>query len=98
MKLIKTLCPLAVLISGLCPAAFGAVTFTDAPSVVSNTYSGFITLQVSGISPGDTVVVQKYLDVNADGVVDSGDVLVQQFNLTDNQPGQVIGGVTNYNV
>jgi hypothetical protein len=66
--------------------------------MVSNTYNGYITLQVSGLASGDTVVVQKFLDLNTNGVVDSGDYLVQQFNLTDGQPGMVVGGVTNLNV
>ena len=36
---------------------------------------------------GHTVVIQKFLDANTDGVIDAGDILVQQFNLTDSQPG-----------
>ncbi|MGH7969998.1 MAG: hypothetical protein ACREIC_14850, partial [Limisphaerales bacterium] len=39
-----------------------------------------------------------YIDLNANGVIDAGDWLVQQFNLTDGQAGMVIGGVTNFNV
>ena len=50
------------------------------------------------IGAGGSVVVQKYLDANANGVVDTGDWLVQQFNLTDGQAGMVIDGVTNFNV
>ncbi|HEV2329427.1 MAG TPA: carboxypeptidase-like regulatory domain-containing protein [Verrucomicrobiae bacterium] len=98
MKTMKFLFALEFLLAGMCPAAFAAVTFTDSPSSVSNTYSGFITLQISGLTSGDTVVVQKFLDANANGIVDRGDELVQQFNLADNQPGQVIDNVTNYNV
>ena len=68
------------------------------PSAVSNTYSGTITLQVTGLTnAGDTVVVQKYLDANSNGVVDAGDILWQQFNLTDGS-NFVIGGATNINV
>ena len=75
-----------------------AVTFNITPSTVSNTYNGTITLQVSSLTSGDTVVVQKFLDLNTNGIVDAGDYLVQQFNLTDGQAGMVIGGVTNLNV
>jgi hypothetical protein len=83
----------------LCVAAHGgAVTLTIAPSAVSNTYLGPITLQISGLTNAETVVVQKFLDANADGAVDAPDLLVQQFNLTDGQAGMVIGGVTNLNV
>jgi hypothetical protein len=82
----------------LCQTASAAVGFTVTPSSVSNTYIGPVTLQVTGLTNGETVVVQKYLDLNADHVVDAGDLLAQQFNLTDGQPGMVIGGVTNINV
>ena len=82
-------------------AAFGqgaiaAVTFTVTPSAVSNTYNGTITLQIGGLT-NKTVVVQKYLDLNTNGVIDGGDLLVQQFTLQDGTS-FVIGGVTNSNV
>ncbi len=73
------------------------VAFTVTPSAVSNTWNGVITLQVSGLTTGDTVVVQKYLDANTNGVIDNGDLLVQQFTLQDGT-NSVIGGVTNFNV
>ncbi|HEX5399071.1 MAG TPA: carboxypeptidase-like regulatory domain-containing protein [Verrucomicrobiae bacterium] len=73
-------------------------TFNVGPSTVSNTYDGAITLQIGNLNGGATVVVQKFLDVNTDGVVDAGDLLVEQFDLTDGQPGMVVGGVTNFNV
>src|SRR6266851_9182569 len=76
---------------------WAAVGFTVTPSAVSNTYSGTITLQVTGLTNTETVVVQKFLDANTNGVIDGADLLVQQFNLTDGQA-SVIGGVTNFNV
>jgi hypothetical protein len=79
----------------VCRAAVG---LTISPSTVSNTYSGAITLQISSLTAGDTVVVQKFLDANTNGLVDAGDLPVQQFDLTDGQAGMVIGGVTNINV
>ena len=89
----------AVLCASVCLPTLSraAVALTINPSSVSNTYSGTITLQVSGITAGDTVVVQKFLDANSNGVIDGADSLVQQFNLTDGQA-SVIGGVTNLNV
>jgi hypothetical protein len=77
--------------------AQAAVTFTNTPLVVSNTYPGMITLLVSNVPTGDTVVVQKFLDANTNGVIDGSDTLVQQFNVTDGT-NFVIGGVTNFNV
>lgn len=82
----------------LCQTASAVVNFTVTPSLVSNNYTGPITVQVTGLPSGDTVTVQRFLDANADGVVDGGDLLFQQFNLTDGQGGMVIGGVTNINV
>ncbi len=75
-----------------------AVTFSVTPSAVSNTYNGTFTLQVTGLTNGETVVVQKFLDANANGVVDASDWLVQQFSLTDGQAGMAIGGIVNSNV
>jgi len=80
-----------ILFLALCAGAISArasavVTFTVAPDVVSNTYNGVITLQINGLTNGVTsVVVQKYLDVNTNGVIDSGDLLVQQFRLAAGQ-------------
>jgi hypothetical protein len=64
-------------------AADAVITFTNIPSVVSNTYDGVITLQINGLTNGVTnVLVQKFLDVNTNGIIDSRDLLVQQFQLT----------------
>jgi hypothetical protein len=71
-----------------------AATLTVAPSAVSNTYAGTITLQVGGLTNGETVVVQKYLDANANGVIDAGDLLWQQFSLTDGQASVFHDGAT----
>ena len=75
-----------------------AATFTVTPAVVSNTYSGYLTLLISNVPNGAAMVVQKYLDLNTNGVIDGTDWLVQQFNLTDGQAGMAIAGVTNFNV
>jgi hypothetical protein len=74
-----------------------AVTFTITPSSVSNQYTGPITLRIGGLNTGEAVVVQEFLDINTNGIVDAGDWPVQSFQLTDGQS-TVIGGVTNVNV
>jgi hypothetical protein len=73
------------------------VGFSVTPATVSNTYSGSLTFLITGLSSGQTVVIQKYLDANTNGVIDGADLLWQQFQLTDGQA-SVIGGVTNINV
>jgi hypothetical protein len=79
-------------------ALLAAVTFTVTPTVATNEVTGLVTLQVEGLTNGETVLVEKFLDGNANGTVDAGDWRTQQFTLTDGQAGMVIGGVTNINV
>jgi hypothetical protein len=78
-------------------SAHGAVSFSVSPSATSNLYSGTITLQITGLTNGETVLVEKYLDVNTNRLIDSSDWLVQSLTLTDGQ-NFVIAGVTNFNV
>lgn len=72
-------------------------TFSATPSTISNTYPGAITLQIGGLTNGESVVLQKFTDVNANGVIDAADWLILQVKLTDGAA-EVIGGVTNLNV
>jgi len=98
MKTLKLSLFYCALLAAWLPAARAAFTFSISPSVVSNTYSGYLTLLVTGLTNNaETVVVQKFLDANGNGVIDAGDPLWQQFNLTDGTNFQ-IGGVTNINV
>jgi hypothetical protein len=78
-------------------SARGAVSFTISPAVCSNTYAGSITMQITGLTNGETVLVRKFLDINTNRVIDTADWLVQSLNLTDGQ-NFVIAGVTNFNV
>ena len=100
LRLLRSTCWLWLLQIGLLvsPTARAAVTFSVTPSAVSNTYNGTITLTVGGVPTGDTVVIQKFVDANTNGVVDTGDFLVQQFQLADGQGPQIISGVTNINI
>jgi len=52
--------------------AVSAATLTVSPSVISNTYPGNITLTIGGLTNGQPVTVQKWLDLNANGVIDAG--------------------------
>jgi hypothetical protein len=72
-----------------------SVTFTVSPNTVSNAYNGLVTLQINGLTNGVTnVVVQKFLDVNSNSVIDSGDLLVQQFRLSVGQTNVFMDGTT----
>lgn len=77
-------------------APLQSATVTVSPSSVSSIYSGLVTVQVSGLTNGETVLVERFIDANGNGL-DSSDLLVQSFKLTD---GQVLsfGGIRNANV
>lgn len=90
----RTVCLATVLVCLLAPARVPAATLTLTPSTVSNTYPGLLTLQVAGLTNGETVIVQKYLDANGNGVVDAGDTLWQQFRLTDGKASVFYDGPT----
>jgi hypothetical protein len=80
-------------------ATSAVVTFTNFPNTVSNTYNGLITLQINGLTNGVTnVLVQKFLDVNTNGVIDGNDLLVQQFPLIEGQARQFTNGATTVTV
>jgi hypothetical protein len=70
------------------------VTCSVTPSSISNTYTGPIAIQVSGLTTGATVAIEKYLDANANGIIDTNDWLMESFRMTDGQP-TTIGGKTN---
>ena len=71
---------------------------TFSQSTVTRGSPGQVTLEVTNLSPGDRILVQKYIDLDTNGIVDEGDMLVQQFEITDGQGSPVIDGVTNFNV
>ena len=89
ITLFLSLLPLAVL-------AHPVVSVVLSPATTSNTYSGFVTIQITGLTNGEQVSVQKYLDLNGDHVIDAGEPLVSAFKITDGGT-DLIGGVTNIN-
>lgn len=86
-----------LLLSCLLVPLADAATLSVSPSSTSNTYSGLITLQIGGLTNAEPVVVQEFLDVNGNGIVDLGELLVDTFPITDGEAG-LIGGKTNLNV
>jgi hypothetical protein len=75
------------------------VTLTVSPSIVSNTYPGFITLNITGLTNTEKVTIQKWLDLNGNGVIDPGEPLIDTFQLKDNYNAYaVIGNATNINM
>src|SRR5437773_5387110 len=87
-----------LLCASLCLPALSraAVGLTLNPSSVSNTYEGQIALQITGLTNGETVLIERFVDYNTNGAVDANDMLVQILRLGDGQA-NVFGGVTNMN-
>jgi len=83
---------------GVSYVGFAQPTLSVTPSVVSNTYAGAITLQIGGLTNGETVNVHTFLDLDANGVVDPGEPLMDAFKITDNGTNGVFGTVTNVNI
>ena len=77
-------------------AAAQAATVDLSPPTVQNDVDTQLTLTITGLTAGQTVVVDRYLDVNGNGV-DAADPLVQHFSLTDGEV-PLIGGQRNLNV
>ncbi len=89
---------LMAMLLGLTGTAFAQQTMSISPSVISNSYPGFLTLQIGGLTNGETVNVQTYLDLNSNGVVDAGEPMLDAFSITDNGSNGVAGTVTNVNI
>jgi len=81
----------------LCDAAYGAVGFTISPAAVTNDFRGTISLTVTGLVAGGSVVIEQYADLNGNGVIDSGEFLVLHLTVTDGQV-PLVAGIRNPNV
>jgi hypothetical protein len=93
---------LAALVAlSICTAAMAGVAdaagLTITPVSVAANYTGTIALDITGLATGQTVLVETFLDINGNGTIDTGDLLVQSFQVTDGQA-LTIGGVRNTNV
>ena len=73
-------------------------TLAISPAIISNTYTGVITLQIGSIPNGDEMQVDKYIDFNGSGVLQTNNLLVDAFKITDNGTFGIYGSVTNVNV
>jgi hypothetical protein len=75
-----------------------APSITVSPTTITNNYVGGILLSISNLSSaGVTVRVDRFLDVNSNGIVDGNEWAGQSFYVTDGQE-PLIGGVRNSNV
>src|SRR5438270_901212 len=100
MKMKRAACSVFIVLT--CLVSTGANLFaaavTISPTAVLNDYVGKVSLTVTGLTVGKTVLVERFIDFNGNGVVDaSQDELTFSFKVTDGQV-PLIGGVRNTNV
>lgn len=75
-----------------------AAALTVTPSTIDNAYNGTVVLNITGVSTGQRVLVEKFFDVDNNSTITAGtDLLVQRFKVTDGQATSV-GGRKNINV
>lgn len=74
-----------------------APSFVIEPNAITNDYTGKVIFTISGLSPGQTVAVDTYLDENANAQIDAGELFVHSISLTDGRLPWV-AGVRNLNV
>ncbi len=79
------------------PCARAAISLTVNPAVITNDYVGQVTLSITNLTVGKTVTVEWWGDLNTNGVIDAGDLLLRSFQVTDGEVPRV-AGVRNLNV
>ena len=82
---------LFLLCAGTAVAEVGA---TLTPDTTTSVATSPVVLQVTGLATGGSVMVERFVDANANGTVDAGEVLAERFGVTDGQVTS-IGGVRN---
>lgn len=84
---------------GVGNTGFAQQALSVSPSSISNNYTGFITLNITGLNPGEQVSVQKWIDLDGNGSIDPGEPMMDAFKIADNDlTNGLINGVTNINV
>src|SRR5438128_12687232 len=72
MKHISLLLSLVILCAlALIPSAEAAVGLSVSPANITNDYVGKVTLTITGLSAGQTVLVDRFTDANGNGVMDA---------------------------
>ncbi len=96
LNLFRSRSVLAVVAAGLAGGASLAQTpaFTISPAVITNDFVGKIVFTITGLTNGQQVGLQKWTDLNSNGVIDPDDFLVLGFKVTDGKA-PMIGGVRN---
>jgi hypothetical protein len=78
-------------------AAAGPISLGLSPSSIESDFVGTLSLRIGNLNAGMTVRVEAFADLNTNGIIDAGDVLLKSFEVTDGQV-PLVAGVRNLNV
>src|SRR4051812_38571898 len=91
MKALISALSIGVLIS-VSASNLVAAGLSISPQVITNDGNGAITLIITGLPVGQTVTIERYIDYNANGIVDAAtESLVQSFSVSDGRVSLVAG-------
>ncbi len=81
------------LTSGLLLLLAGRATaaLTVSPATVSNSFNGTITLNITGVSSGQRVIVEKFFDADNSNSINAGDIPLLRVKVTDGQVTNLAG-------
>ena len=72
-------------------------TLTISPAIVTNDYVGPIHVTISNLAAGQKILLEKYIDLNGNGTIDSQELTPRRFAFVDGSL-PLIGGQRNYNI
>jgi hypothetical protein len=73
------------------------IGLTISPASITSDFVGKLTFSITNLTPGMTVIVESFADLNDDGIIDAGDLFTQSFRVSDGQV-PLVAGVRNLNV
>ncbi len=94
VRLARTLLFLALI--GMAPNLFAA-SLVVSPTTILNDRVGPVSLSISGLTTGQTVLVERFFDENGNGAVDAGEPTTLSIRVTDGQL-PIVGGIRNPNI
>jgi len=79
------------------PSAFCAVDGTLTPPVTTSVLATPVVLHITGLTPGASATIERYMDANSNEIIDASEFLAERFTVIDGQV-TTIGGIRNPNI
>jgi hypothetical protein len=74
-----------------------AVDATITPSTTTSVSAAPVVLDITGLTNGESVTIERFVDANSDGTLNADEFLAERFTVTDGQVTS-IGGIRNTNI